>query len=98
MADITVAELKQRIDSGEKINLIDVREPNEYQERNINGKLIPLASLPSRLDELESLKEEEIIIHCKSGRRSANAQQFLETQGYKNVRNVIGGIDAYLNL
>ncbi len=98
MADITAAELKSRIESGEQLNLIDVREPNEYEASNINAKLIPLATLPNRLEELEGLKNEEVIIHCKSGRRSANAQQFLQAQGFTNVRNVIGGIDAYLSL
>ncbi|MGV3557961.1 rhodanese-like domain-containing protein [Larkinella arboricola] len=93
--DITVQELKERLDKGEKINLIDVREENEYQEDNLGGELYPLGSLPSQIDELEDRKDEEIIIHCRSGARSARAQQFLEQNGFSNVRNLTGGILAY---
>jgi rhodanese-related sulfurtransferase len=93
--DITVQELKERLDKGEKINLIDVREEYEFDEDNLGGKLFPLGSLPSQIDELEDLQDEEIIIHCRSGARSARAQQFLEQNGFSNVRNLIGGILAY---
>ena len=98
MNDITVEELKKRIDAQEKLNLIDVREPWEYEELNIGAQLIPLGSIPSKVAELEGLKNEEVIIHCKSGRRSAQAQQYLKGQGFTNVRNVTGGIEAYMNL
>lgn len=94
--DIQVDELKRRLEAGEKINLIDVREKAEYEERNIGARLIPLNTLPLNVKELEDLKEEEVIVHCKSGRRSASAQKFLQQQGFKNVRNLEGGIDAYL--
>ncbi|WP_421829639.1 rhodanese-like domain-containing protein [Larkinella sp.] len=93
--DITVQELKERLDKGEKINLIDVREEYEFDEDNLGGKLYPLGSLPSQIDELEDLQDEEIIIHCRSGARSGRAQQFLEQNGFSNVRNLIGGILAY---
>ncbi|WP_138989431.1 rhodanese-like domain-containing protein [Larkinella sp. C7] len=93
--DITVQELKERLDKGEKINLIDVREEYEFDEDNLGGKLYPLGSLPSQIDELEELQDEEVIIHCRSGARSARAQQFLEQNGFSNVRNLIGGILAY---
>ncbi|RCR69890.1 rhodanese-like domain-containing protein [Larkinella punicea] len=93
--DITVQELKERLDKGEKINLIDVREEYEFDEDNLGGRLYPLGSLPSQIDELEDLQDEEIIIHCRSGARSARAQQFLEQNGFSNVRNLIGGILAY---
>lgn len=96
--DITVEELKERIDKGEKINLLDVREQWEYDEANLGAKLIPLGTLPHRLAELEGLKEEELIVHCRSGKRSDNAKRFLEQNGFKNVRNVLGGIEAYLAL
>lgn len=96
MENIQVDELKRRLESGEKLNLIDVREGWEYEERNIGARLIPLNTLPQEVKELESLKDEEVIVHCKSGRRSANAQKFLRQQGFKNVRNLEGGIDAYL--
>lgn len=90
--DITVEELKQRIDAGEKLNIIDVREPHEYEEFNIKARLIPLATLPQMIDELEELKDQELIVHCRSGARSASAKAFLESSGFKNVRNLLGGI------
>lgn len=92
MADITVTELKERLDKGEDIILIDVREPHEYELSNLNGRLIPLGTLPSSLDDLEELKNEEIIIHCKSGGRSGQAAAFLRQHGFTNVRNLLGGI------
>ena len=93
--DITVQDLKARLDRGETLNLIDVREPNEYEADNIGATLIPLGDLPYRLDELDGLQDEEVIVHCRSGSRSARAQQILEQNGFNNVRNVIGGMLAY---
>lgn len=93
--DITVQELKERLDKGEKLNLFDVREPNEYETDNIGGTLIPLGDLPYQLDELDGLQDEEVIVYCRSGNRSGMAQQILETNGFNNVRNVIGGMLAY---
>lgn len=90
--DISVISLKKRLDAGEKINLIDVRETFEFEEFNLNGTLIPLGELPSRIDEIEHLKEEEIIVHCRSGKRSQTAQHFLLQMGFKNVRNLLGGV------
>ncbi len=90
--DISVIKLKQRMDAGEAINLLDVRETFEFDEFNLNGKLIPLGELPSRLDEIEDWKDQEIIVHCRSGKRSATAQQFLLQSGFQNVRNLIGGV------
>ena len=75
--DITVEELKQRIESGDPINLIDVREDYEYEADNIGGYLIPLGDLPHRLNEIEHLKNEEILVHCRSGKRSENDPEFL---------------------
>ena len=96
MENIKVDELKQRLEKGEKLNLIDVREPWEYEEKNIGARNIPLNTLPNQVKDLEGLKSEEVILHCKSGRRSANAQKFLQQQGFTNVRNLEGGIEAYL--
>lgn len=96
--DITVQELKERLDKGETLNLIDVREPHEYDADNLGAKLIPLGDLPYQLDELDGLQDEEVIVHCRSGSRSAMAQQILEENGFNNVRNVIGGILAYRSL
>ena len=96
--DISAKELKERIDKGETLVLIDVREPSEYKQANIGATLIPLATLPDKLDELEQYKDQEVIVHCRSGKRSAQAQMYLEQNGFSNVRNVIGGIEAYLGL
>ncbi len=92
MQDISVEELKNRRDKGENIPVIDVREPYEHEEFNIGGKLIPLGSLPSMLDELEDLKDVEFVVHCKSGARSASAKAFLQSAGFSKVRNLIGGV------
>ena len=96
--DITVEELKERLDKGEDLHFYDVREEHEYEEDNLGAILIPLAELPDHLDELKDLKDEEIIIHCRSGARSGKAVKFLESQGFTNARNVAGGILAYRDL
>lgn len=98
MTDITAKELQERLEKGEKINLIDVREPFEYDEDNLDGKLIPLGEIANRLSELESLKDEEVIVHCRSGARSDNAKKYMLSQGFSNVRNLLGGILAYREL
>lgn len=96
MTSITVEQLKARMDAGEKLNLIDVREPNEYQEFNIGAKLVPLGKIQSmQADELDDLKEAEVILHCRSGKRSAMAAMFLESMGFTNTVNVEGGVLAW---
>jgi rhodanese-related sulfurtransferase len=98
MRTITVEELKARLDAGEKINLIDVREPAEYAEVNIGAKLIPLGQIQSfQIEELEDLKDQELIVHCRSGKRSLTACLFLETMGFKDTVNVEGGILAWID-
>lgn len=93
MENITVEELKARMDAGENLNIIDVREPAEYAEFNIGAKLIPLGQIQSmQIDEIEDLKNEELIIHCRSGKRSLTACMFLETMGFTNTKNVVGGM------
>lgn len=92
MADITTIELKERLDKGEKLNLFDVRELHEYEAFNIGATLIPLGELPGRINELAHLKNEEVIVHCRSGARSGQAKLFLEDAGFTNVRNVLGGM------
>ncbi len=94
MTDITATELKERMDRGERLHIIDVREPWEYEEYNIGGKLIPLGDLQGKIDELDDLHDAEVIVHCKSGARSAAAKAFMEQNGFKNVRNLVGGILA----
>lgn len=91
--EITVEELKSRRDRGEKVFILDVREPDERKICRIEGSLlIPLGELPSRLGELD--KKEEIIVHCKAGVRSARAVQYLRQQGFTAL-NLAGGIDAW---
>ena len=93
MENISVEQLKERMDRGEKINLIDVREPEEFAEFNIGGKLIPLGKIQTmQVDEIEDLKDEEIILHCRSGKRSLTAGLFLEMLGFRNVKNLAGGV------
>ena len=97
MKNITVEELKARMDAGEKIHLIDVRQPEEYAEFNIGGQLVPLGKIQSmQADELDDLKDEEVIIHCRSGKRSVTAALFLESMGFTNTVNVEGGTLAWL--
>jgi ribonucleoside-diphosphate reductase alpha chain len=83
--DITVEELKDRIEKNEKLNIIDVREEHEFDEFNIGAQLIPLGEIADRLEEIEHLKEEEIILHCRSGARSGRAQQLDLKQATKIV-------------
>lgn len=96
MADITASELKQRLHAGETPTIIDVRETWENEESRIAGSQnIPLGTLPGKLDELDELKDQEVIVHCKSGGRSASAKAFLTQQGFTNVRNLLGGMQSY---
>lgn len=96
MKNITVEELKGRMDAGEKLHLIDVREPAEYAEYNLGGTLIPLGKIMGmQLEDLEDLKNEELIIHCKAGSRSMQACMMLETAGFTNLVNVTGGAMAW---
>jgi sulfur-carrier protein adenylyltransferase/sulfurtransferase len=89
--EITSVELKQRMDRGEKLRIVDVREPNEYQICRIPGtELIPLGDIPKRYNELDP--DEELIVHCKMGGRSAKAADFLRSVGFKRVLNLKGGI------
>ncbi|MBD8489218.1 rhodanese-like domain-containing protein [Echinicola sp. CAU 1574] len=98
MEDITVEELKERLDNKESFAFLDVREEWEYEEDNLGANNIPLSQLPNALGELEEYKDQELIVHCRSGARSGNAKKFLETKGFTKVRNVLGGIMAYREL
>ncbi len=92
MEDITVQELKNKLDTKEDFLFIDVREPWENEEFNLGAKLIPLGDLMNRIWELEDNKNDEIVVHCKSGGRSGMAKQLLVANGFTNVRNVLGGV------
>ncbi len=96
MRTITVDTLKARMDAGETIHLIDCREPHEYAEFNLGGLLLPLGKIQTmEIEPIEDLKEEEIILHCRSGQRSMMAGLFLEALGFKNVVNLAGGVLAW---
>ena len=90
---ITPQQLKTRLDAGEDIFILDVREPYEYQICNLGGYLIPLNDLPKRVHELDVSKE--IIVHCKMGGRSGKAVEFLKQEGFTNIKNLVGGIDRW---
>ena len=92
-SEIQVEELKQRLDRGDDLFILDVREPHEYQICNLGGHLIPLGDLPKRVNELDTSKE--IVAHCRSGVRSAKAANFLRQAGFKKVHNLAGGILAW---
>jgi len=90
---ITVNELKQRLDAGDKITLVDVREAHEHRICNLGGTLIPLGELPARMDELDA--SQEIVVYCRTGNRSSRAAEFLEDSGFQKVWNLKGGISAW---
>jgi adenylyltransferase/sulfurtransferase len=91
---ITPRELKDRLDKGDRPFLLDVREPHEYSLAKLDGSvLIPLGTLPNSLDKLDRTKE--IVAYCHHGMRSADAVGFLLQQGFTDVKNLIGGIDAW---
>jgi adenylyltransferase/sulfurtransferase len=92
--EISVDELKAKRDRGEKFTLVDVREPREWAVSDLPDSLkIPLGSLPQSLDKLAP--EDEIIVYCRSGARSANAVQFLNGRGYAHAKNLVGGINRW---
>ena len=91
--EITPKELKARLDRGDDIFILDVREPHEFQICNLQGKLIPLGELPRRVSELDS--SHEMVVHCRSGKRSADAIQFLQKAGFKKLLNLKGGVLAW---
>ncbi len=90
---MTVKELKQRLDAGEDVFVLDVREPYEYQIADIGAKLIPQNDVPKRLDEID--RDREIVVHCRSGQRSQRIAEYLAQQGYPKVKNLAGGILAW---
>ncbi|MEX0994779.1 MAG: rhodanese-like domain-containing protein [Balneolaceae bacterium] len=95
MKEITVQELHLKKKNGDSFFLLDVREPFEYQISNIDGKLIPLDQLSDRLEEIDVQKNEEVIVMCRSGSRSAKATKMLIDQGFSNVKNLKGGVNEW---
>ena len=93
MTNITPEEVKQRLDAGEKLNLLDVREPYENAEFNIGGKLLPIGKIQSlQVEEIEDLKNEEVILYCRSGNRSGIGAMILDKLGFTNTKNLTGGM------
>ena len=90
---LTVKELKRRINAGEDVYILDVREPWEFKIAQIGGKLIPQNDVPQRLAEID--RDREVIVHCHSGVRSQRIAEFLKQQGYPRVVNLAGGIHAW---
>lgn len=96
MQSISVEEVKKRLDAGESLHLLDVREPHENADFNIGGTLLPLGRVQMMdTDEIESWKDEEVIVYCRSGNRSGQAAMILETAGFSNVKNLTGGMMAW---
>ena len=93
MPEMTPEEMKRRLDAGDDLFVLDVREPHEYQICNLGGHLIPLNDLPKRVSELDASRE--IVVHCKLGGRSAKAVDFLRQSGFSKVHNLAGGINAW---
>ena len=96
MQNITVEELKKRLDAGEKINIVDVREPHEHADFNIGGTLYPLGHIQTmQVDELEEFKDQEVVLYCRSGNRSGQACMILDMLGFKDTKNLTGGMLAW---
>ena len=96
MNTITVQELKARMDKGEDVHLLDVREPHERADFNIGGRHVPLGKIHTmQYDDLEDWKDNEVIIYCRSGNRSGIAGHFMEQTGFKNTVNLVGGMLAW---
>ncbi|MEQ1553837.1 MAG: rhodanese-like domain-containing protein [Ferruginibacter sp.] len=96
MTNISVAKLKERISNNETIHLLDVREPEERAVFNIGGNFIPLGNIMAmQADEIDNLKNEEIICYCRSGKRSVQAALMLETMGFTKLVNLEGGMIAW---
>ena len=96
MQTITVQELKKRLDAGENIHLLDVREPSENAEYNIGGVLLPLGDIRNmETESIDAWKADEIVIYCRSGNRSGIAAQILEQLGFENPKNLVGGMLAW---
>ena len=92
MEDITVEELKRKLDAKEDFVFIDVREEHEYEDFNLGATLVPLGTLMERIPEFDSSKDSEVVVHCRSGKRSAAAKMAMEQMGFTKVRNLLGGV------
>jgi rhodanese-related sulfurtransferase len=99
MENISAEELRTRLQTGEQLHLVDVREPEEHTEFNIGGIVLPLGKIQGmETDEIDSLRDEEIIFYCRSGNRSLQACMYLEMMGFTNVKNLAGGMVEWQSL
>jgi rhodanese-related sulfurtransferase len=99
MTNITAEEVKSRLDAGQTLNLVDVREPHEHAEFNIGGILLPLGKVQMlQVEEIEDLRSEEVICYCRSGQRSMMSCMMLEQMGFTNVKNLTGGMSGWQQL
>jgi len=93
MQNISAEELKAKLDAGENVHLLDVREDHERAEFNIGGTHIPLGKVQAmQLDDIDDWKDDEVVVYCRSGNRSGIAALFLDQLGYKNTKNLVGGM------
>lgn len=95
MEELNPSELKAKLEKGENVKLIDVREPYEHEEYNIGGDLIPLAELMGRLGGMDEYRNQVIVVYCKSGNRSQMAQNIMQNAGFDDVYNLKGGMDQW---
>jgi rhodanese-related sulfurtransferase len=96
MQPITVEELKARIDAGESLHVLDVREPGEHEAFNIGGRLLPLGLIRNmQIDDIDDWKDTEVVCYCRSGNRSGQACMILESAGFTDVKNLTGGMMAW---
>ncbi len=96
MKTTSVEEVKARLDAGEQLHLLDVREPHENADFNIGGTLLPLGKVMTmQVDDIEDWKDKEVIVYCRSGNRSGQASLILESMGFQNVANLTGGMMAW---
>ncbi len=96
MTNISPEEVKERLDKGEKLHLVDVRQPEETAEYNIGGIALPLGNIQNmQIEEIEDLKNDEVILYCRSGNRSGIAAMILDQMGFSNTKNLMGGMLAW---
>jgi rhodanese-related sulfurtransferase len=96
MKTIDASTLKSKLDAGESLHLVDVREPSEHDEFNIGGILLPLGNIRvGEIDSIEDLRDKEVYLYCRSGNRSEQAALILESMGFSNVTNFVGGMLAW---
>jgi len=96
MKTISALELKNRLDKGDELYILDVREPHKFAENNMGGVLLPLGKIAQlEIDDIEDWRNKEVIVHCRSGMRSMQAIMMLESAGFSNLSNLEGGIIAW---